>query len=329
MFLAMLLLLFMFFPAEAQQARNPFGVGAPAPTAPPSGFIAWILAQQAAFHRALIAGVRTAKEGSGTSALVTAGFLYGVFHAVGPGHGKAIVSSYVFANEQAIRRGVAISFIAALVQALVAIALVWTVLQVLEGTARQIDASVRWIEIASFSLIVAFGLYLTVRKTRALIGQMRQKPAESAEKCDDCRRFRLNYRPSSLGAAAVSATPACGHLVIPDAKTISGNRSPKELLAAAVAAGARPCTGAILILALARAADIFTIGILAVLAMSLGTALATSTFAVAAGGAKQLVRQVSEKTERLRLAVSVVEFAAAVAVTLLGLLLLMGYLSGD
>jgi ABC-type nickel/cobalt efflux system permease component RcnA len=47
-----------------------------------------------------------------------------VVHAVGPGHGKTIISSYVVANEETVRRGVIISFIAAALQALTAIALV-------------------------------------------------------------------------------------------------------------------------------------------------------------------------------------------------------------
>ena len=45
--------------------------------------------------------------------LAALSFLYGVVHAVGPGHGKAIISSYVVANEETVRRGIVISFIAA------------------------------------------------------------------------------------------------------------------------------------------------------------------------------------------------------------------------
>ena len=32
-------------------------------------------------------------------------FLYGIFHAAGPGHGKVVISSYVLANEAQVRRG--------------------------------------------------------------------------------------------------------------------------------------------------------------------------------------------------------------------------------
>lgn len=309
------------------QARNPFGVGQPAPAEAPSGFIAWVLAKQAEFHRMLIAGVRQVKEGGSAWVLVAGGFLYGAFHAVGPGHGKAIVSSYVMANEQALRRGIIISFAAAFIQACVAVVVVWLVVQVFEGAARQITQSVRWIEIASFGLIVAFGLYLVARKGLALYGYMR---SERAANCAECSRFQLSYRPSSLGAAAVAMPAgACSHIVIPDARGLVGERKASELLAAAFAAGARPCTGAILILALALASDVFATGVLAVFAMALGTALATSGFAIAAGSAKSLVRRLTDGSDRWRGFILALELAAALAVTAFGLLLLAGYISGD
>ena len=49
-------------------------------------------------------------------------FAYGIFHAAGPGHGKAVISSYLVANEETWKRGIVLSFASALVQALVAVA---------------------------------------------------------------------------------------------------------------------------------------------------------------------------------------------------------------
>ena len=51
-------------------------------------------------------------------------FLYGVFHAAGPGHGKVVISSYVLANEAQVRRGVWLSFFSAMLQSVVAIGFV-------------------------------------------------------------------------------------------------------------------------------------------------------------------------------------------------------------
>ena len=51
-------------------------------------------------------------------------FLYGVFHAAGPGHGKVVISSYVLANETQLRRGVTLSVLSALLQSVVAVVFV-------------------------------------------------------------------------------------------------------------------------------------------------------------------------------------------------------------
>ena len=48
-------------------------------------------------------GFRTAQDGNAFLVLGTLSFLYGVFHAAGPGHGKAVISSYMLANEVALR----------------------------------------------------------------------------------------------------------------------------------------------------------------------------------------------------------------------------------
>src|SRR5262249_58924001 len=81
-------------------------------------------------------------------------FVYGIFHAAGPGHGKAVISSYLVANEETWKRGVVLSFASALLQALVAVALVAIAAGLLNATAPTMASAVRWIEIASYSLII-------------------------------------------------------------------------------------------------------------------------------------------------------------------------------
>ena len=56
--------------------------------------------------------------------LVGISFLYGVFHAVGPGHGKVILSSYLSLENTVIKHAMKISLASALVQGLVAVLLV-------------------------------------------------------------------------------------------------------------------------------------------------------------------------------------------------------------
>ena len=53
--------------------------------------------------------------------LIGLSFAYGIFHAAGPGHGKAVISSYMVANEVALKRGILLSFVSALMQGLTAV----------------------------------------------------------------------------------------------------------------------------------------------------------------------------------------------------------------
>jgi len=110
---------------NALMAQNPFG--GPRPPAEPQvgGIIGWILAKQSEFYREMSTTIRAAKsDGSAVWTLLGISFAYGIFHAAGPGHGKAVISSYLVANEETARRGIVLSFASAALQAATAIALV-------------------------------------------------------------------------------------------------------------------------------------------------------------------------------------------------------------
>ena len=83
----------------------------------------------------------------------------------GPGHGKAVITSYVLASGDSVRRGVAISFAAAFVQALSAIVIVGIATLVIGATAQQMTGVTDWVEIASYAAIVLLGLWLLWSKT--------------------------------------------------------------------------------------------------------------------------------------------------------------------
>ena len=121
-------------------AQNPFGAPR-APAAPPpgpDGIAGWLLAKQAEFYRMLSGTIRQAKtDGSAVWLLMGISFAYGIFHAAGPGHGKAVISSYLVANEETWKRGVALSFLSAMLQALVAVVVV--------GIAAALPSFGRWI----------------------------------------------------------------------------------------------------------------------------------------------------------------------------------------
>src|ERR1700733_13512356 len=131
---------------------NPFaGMRQPAAT----GITGWILAEQSRFYRALSGLIHAAKtDGSALWALMGVSFIYGIFHAAGPGHGKAVISSYLVANEETWRRGIVLSLASALLQAVTAIVIVGVAAALLGATAKMMGDAVRVIEIVSYGLIV-------------------------------------------------------------------------------------------------------------------------------------------------------------------------------
>ena len=138
-------------------------------SAPPEpqagGIVGWLLAKQSEFYREMSATIRAAKsDGSAVWTLLAISFAYGIFHAAGPGHGKAVISSYLVANQETARRGIVLSFASALMQSLVAVLIVGICAWLLNATAKTMCGAERAIEIASYALIAAFGARLVWTK---------------------------------------------------------------------------------------------------------------------------------------------------------------------
>ncbi len=170
-FICVLLIACATDPALAQ-----FGLHRGAPPPQPSGFAGWILAEQARFYRMLSSTIRAAKaDGSAAWTLLGISFIYGVFHAAGPGHGKAVISSYLVANDETWRRGIVLSFAAAVLQALTAILIVGIAAVLLGATAKAMGDTVRVVEMVSYGLIILIGLRLLWVKGRALLHLLRPR----------------------------------------------------------------------------------------------------------------------------------------------------------
>jgi nickel/cobalt transporter (NicO) family protein len=189
------LLLAGAFDAAFAQA-GPFGAPRPqAPAVPIGGVLGWIFAKQAEFYRQFSSLIRAAKaDGNAAWGLLGLSFLYGIFHAAGPGHGKAVISSYMVANGETWTRGVILSFASALFQALVAVAVVGVAAVLLNATAATMGRAVNAIEIVSYSLIILIGLRLLWVKGRAFIAAL-----------------QTLHRPAAVGAAVTPPDFHHGH----------------------------------------------------------------------------------------------------------------------
>ena len=273
-------------PAFAQ-SNPPSAFGAPAARAAlqqapfGSGILGWIAAKQQSMQRELASTVkRLKKENAFAAALALAGlsFVYGVLHAVGPGHGKAIISSYVVANEETARRGIVISFIAAAMQALTAVALVSVLLLAFNATGLQLTAWSNQLESVSYAMVALVGLYMLV--TQLLRLWRRQQGHAVAD-----HAYSGGGHDHAHGHHHTEGE-ACDHMV--DARAIAGPVSRKKMAAVVFAVGIRPCTGAILVLVFALAQGLFWAGVAATFAMALGTAMTVAVLATIAIGSREL-----------------------------------------
>ena len=145
------------------------------------GIGGWVLARQAMFYQELAGMIRAARDnGSALWGLMGISFVYGIFHAAGPGHGKAVISSYLFANEETWRRGIALSFASAVMQSLTAITIVGVAAILLGATAKLMSDTVNLIETASYVLIVLLGARLLWVKGYGFFDALRDLKAERA-----------------------------------------------------------------------------------------------------------------------------------------------------
>jgi nickel/cobalt exporter len=327
--LAALALVLAFALLHAQdafaQARNPFSVGISEGGGPASGLTGFILAQQQRFDLMMRASVRAIRaDSSAVWGLLALAFAYGVFHAAGPGHGKAVLASYLVANERALKRGLVLAGLAALLQALVALAIVGGATLLLGTTAQGMRSAAQSVEIASYAAIVVLGVALVFRKGRALIEIMqaaRPQPAGAA--------VSSRFQCVEAGAPGHVHGTNCGHVHMPDPAQLGAGFSWRSAGSTVLAAGLRPCSGAILVLVFSASQGIFLAGVGATLAMALGTAVTTGALAIAAVYAKGVaLRLTGGQGLRGAQIVRGLEFGAALAVLLLGLGLLTGVWAG-
>lgn len=342
--------------AAAAQGAHPFGVpesgagmGGPGWLA---GFFGQVSVWQSHFYRQLTGAVRAWQADGGAAwALIGLSFAYGVFHALGPGHGKAVISSYVLANRQTARNGALLALASALIQALVAIALVAVLALIFNATAATMNNATRWLELGSYALVTLLGAWLVwvkairpllrTRARRASAGSMHEHGHDHEREHDrSLVRGHGFGRAQELPHAHARAHHhhehphdddcGCGHAHAPAAQQVSGPLNWRRAATAILAVGLRPCSGALIVLVFALAQGFFLAGVASALAMGLGTGLtvaALACLAVAAGGAATRIgsRLSGEGAVRLRYGV---EALAALAVLLLGVMLLGGVIAG-
>jgi nickel/cobalt exporter len=327
---------------------------------PASGIVGWIIAQQSLFYRELSGLIRAAKtDGTAYWGLLGISFVYGIFHAAGPGHGKAVISSYLLANEETWRRGVTLSFASAMLQALTAVALVTIAAVLLGATAKMMGDTVRVVEVASYALIVLLGARLLWVKGGGFLRELRAlwpEPEHAAvidhhghahahhDRGHDHGPDHHNHEHAhahhhddheTCGHAAHNhddhdSVLPWGHAHGPEPAELAGSGGWRRGLSAIIAVGLRPCSGAIIVLVFALAQGLFYAGIASTFVMGLGTAITVAAIATLAVGAKAVAtRFAGARSGYGTLMLRGVEVGAALLIMVFGLLLLTGYMASE
>lgn len=230
---------------------------------------------------------------------------YGFVHAAGPGHGKLVLGGYALGVRVPASKLAGLAALSSLAQAGVAIVFVSVALVVL-GWSRDLmtDVADRAMAPLSYGLVCLVGLWLARRGGRKL--------------------WR-SRRPAKPHSHAHNACPDCGHAHAPSVDQAANVRTWRDVVVVVGAIAIRPCTGAIFLLILTYALDLYWVGVIGVLIMGTGTAALTGLVAFAAAGAREsaLAQAASAKSTAMLLAL--IEIGAGLMIAIVALQLLMRF----
>jgi nickel/cobalt transporter (NicO) family protein len=344
-------------------STGPFGTGLPDGGVPGATLFPRLaglfISSQIYFNEHLTAAILAIHHGDGAWALLALSFLYGVVHAIGPGHGKAVVSSYLLATRQTLRNGILLAFVSSLAQALGAILLIFVASTILHMTSVSLTQATAQFEVVSGLLVLLLGCWLVWSKIiRPLlptkIAFETVPPLVAAQ-----RQFVLNDPPMRFQASAVMETDAtalpvagdarpaqatamsprwpdrhvplggdqcsCGHVHMPDANVAGGKMDWRKAWTVLASTAFRPCTGALIVLVFSISQRLWGMGVLSTLLMGLGTAITVSVIAILAVFAHKSAFVLTSADSRLgRKIIRGIEVCGAIVVLAVGGLLVAG-----
>jgi nickel/cobalt exporter len=241
-----------------------------------------------------------------------------------------VISSYLVANDETWRRGVALSFASAILQAFTAIAVVGIAAILLGATAKAMGNTVRVIEIVSYALIILIGLRLLWVKSRAFLLLLRPHAHEHHDHAHNHHHGHAHAHGHDHHHDHAEEASAWGHAHAPEPQELAGRHWLRRGLTAIVAVGLRPCSGAIIVLVFALAQGLFWIGVASTFVMGIGTAITVAAIATLAVGARGLAGRLAKaKPGAGMIFIRGLETAAALVIVAFGALLLTGYMVSE
>lgn len=278
-----------------------------------TGLVIEIQIVQRNLHDQLVTAVRSIQNDGNTAAwaLVSLSFLYGVFHAAGPGHGKVIISTYLLTQESALRRGLLLAVFSSLVQGGTAIVAVAATVAILDMSLRQARGAADNLELVSYGLVALVGLILLAGRIRKMAGRATTKHKHDHTHADDHDHHHDHSH--------------CGHSHGPSRQELEAPLSLTSMVTMVLSIGLRPCSGGVLLLLVAYSLDLRWTGILSVMVMSLGTAITVSAIATLSvysrSGALWLASKLPDHQSRLSTVVDWVAIAGGLIILAAGVLM--------
>ncbi|MCP2230089.1 MULTISPECIES: nickel/cobalt transporter [Erwinia] len=239
---------------------------------------------QKSLHQQMTALLQQVASHPHQAGLALMGFslLYGVLHALGPGHGKVVIATFLATHPTKLKTSLQLTLAAAVVQGAVAILLVTVMLVVLQLSSRQLHLSSDWLEKGSYLLVSGLGLWLCWRAGKKLWAAL--KPA----------RRGLSIRRIVTADHQHSEQCGCGHQHVPDSAMLAQAVGWKTKAAVVLSMGLRPCSGAIMMLLFAKVIGVYAWGVLSAIVMALGTALTVSAMALVVQMSRALALRLSK-----------------------------------
>ncbi len=297
--------------------------------------VLWVRGKQQNFYGAMSGALRAMRDGNAFTSGIMLMFLsfgYGVFHAAGPGHGKAVISAWLLATENQLRRGILVAFMSAIVQAVTAVTIVSFLFLFVAGVGTAAKDVARFLEIGSYAMIATMGGYLfwTGLKLFSIFAKFPSFTKQSGlvsianHSNPDQHFYILASTPHVHGENC-----DCGHSHAPTAQDVTGSLTWYKAFSLAFAVGVRPCTGALLVLVFANTIGIYWAGVASTFAMALGTFITVSVVATIAVYSKKLAERLAARDSRWVGWLTIgLRLAGGAGILLFGIILMLGSLGG-
>jgi nickel/cobalt transporter (NicO) family protein len=277
------------------EAQSPFRSGPAQPATPPQkGFFAPVLEQsvriQLKLRNEISSLVRQIREDRRLwlgVLLFAFSFLYGLLHALGPGHGKTILMSYMLAEEQpTVLKGITVGTIVAFGEAFSAILVVYGIYYLSLGRIGPLfDLTTERIQMLGYSIILMTGIGLLIFRLKKHLPRW--------------------WRPVSERSSV---------------KPVSGRSN----FWVAISLGMIPCPGVMLLLVFMLTLQMPLLGLVLALTMALGMAITISMSAVIVAVSKTgLTTAIARHPNRLKTIEAALELGGAILIIGLAAALLL------